>query len=106
MVARKVKVTLNIDDTILQKSEKVLQETNTPRSRAVESFLRYIADPHLYCFSCGEKFFVSKASVCPQCSFVKCIKCKACSCKLSKDTSAAVFHMRRVYEDLIGSRMK
>lgn len=106
MVAKKVKITLNVDETTLRKSEKVLEGRNTPKSRAVDSFLRFVAEPYVYCFKCGEKFFVNKASVCPRCSFVKCHKCMACSCKLSEETSAAVFHMRRVYEDLIGSRIK
>lgn len=106
MADNKIKITLNIDKNVIKKSEKILDEKNIPRSRAVESFLRYLADPHLYCFSCGEKFFVSDASVCSKCSFVKCVKCKSCSCKLTKNTSAAVFQMRRVYEDLVGGRIK
>ena len=106
MATGKVKVTLNIDEDVIKKSEKVLQDKNIPRSRIVESFLNYVGDPHLYCFSCGEKFYVSKAQVCPKCSFVKCTKCSNCSCKLTEQTSSAVFFMRKVYEDLIGGRVK
>ncbi len=106
MVGKKVKITDNVDKDVLQRAEKVLKEKNIPRSRAIESFLKFIADPHIYCFSCGEEFVVSKSTVCPKCSFVKCPKCKGCSCKLSDQTSTAVFHMRKVYEDLIGGRVK
>lgn len=105
-MASKKKITINVSEEIDQKAEKVLEEKNIPKSRAIESFLQFIADPHVYCFSCSEKFFVNKASVCPKCSFVKCPKCGGCSCKLSEETSTAVFHMRRVYEDLIGGRVK
>lgn len=106
MVSDKIKVTLNIAEDVIKKSEKVLEQKNIPRSRAVESYLQYVGDPYVYCFSCGEKFFVSKADICSKCSFVKCTKCKKCSCNLSKETSNAVFHMRKVYEDLIGGRVK
>jgi len=106
MGADKMKVTINIDSDVVKKSEKVLDERNIPRSRAVESFLQYVAEPHIYCFSCGEKFLVKKASVCPKCSFVKCVKCNSCSCDLSEETSKAIFHMRHVYEDLIGGRVQ
>jgi hypothetical protein len=106
MADKKVKVTINVNKEVDQKAQNVLEKKNIPKSRAIESFLQFVADPHIYCFSCGVKFFVSKASVCPKCSFVKCTKCHACSCKLSEQTSAAVFHMRRVYEDLIGGRVK
>lgn len=102
----KIKVTIGIDEDVLKKSEKILSEKNIPRSRIIESFLSYISDPHVYCFSCDEKFFVSKADVCSKCSFVKCVKCKNCSCKLTEQASNAVFQMRKVYEDLIGGRVK
>lgn len=100
-----MKITINVDKDILQRSEKVLEEKNIPRSRAIESFLQFVADPYVYCFSCSEKFFPSKSSTCPKCSFAKCTKCGGCSCKLSDETSAAVFQMRKVYEDLRGGRM-
>jgi cytochrome c-type biogenesis protein CcmH/NrfF len=37
---------------------------------------------------------------------MRCPKCNACGCKLSEETIAAIFHMRKVYEDLLAGRIK
>jgi hypothetical protein len=102
----KGKLTLSIDKSILKDVKNVCENKNIPISRMVETYLRFVSDPNLWCFRCGEEFASSKAQVCPKCSYIICTKCRACGCKLDKETSIAVFHMRRVYEHLLGGRIK
>jgi hypothetical protein len=72
----------------------------------VETYLKFLSDPHLWCFKCGEEFASSDADVCPKCSYIICTQCKACGCKLERESSVAAFHMRKVYEHLLGGRLK
>lgn len=106
MVAKRTKLTLNIDRDILKDAKKVAESKNTPLSRMVETYMKFISDPLVWCFKCGEEFSVSASKVCPKCSYLRCIKCNACGCGLSEDTAVAVFQMRKVYEHLIGGRLK
>lgn len=102
----KTKLTLSINEEILNEARRIAEEKRIPLSRAVENFLEFFAKPKVYCFKCGEKFYVDEAELCPKCGWLVCPKCKACRCGLNEETAIAVFHMRRVYEDLLTGRVK
>lgn len=102
----KTKLTLSIDEKILNESKKIAEEKHVPLSRAVENFLEFFAEPHVYCFKCGEKFVSTESKLCPKCGWLQCPECGVCRCGLDEDTAVAVFHMRRVYEDLLTGRVK
>jgi len=102
----KTKLTLSIDKGILNEAKRTVEEKRIPLSRAVENFLEFLANPKVYCFKCGEKFRVNEAQLCPKCGWLLCTNCGACGCGLSEETAVAVFHMRRVYEDLLIGKVK
>ena len=102
----KTKLTLSINKEILNEAKEIAEEKHIPLSRAVENFLKFFAKPKVYCFKCGEKFYSTSAELCPKCGWLVCPKCKACRCGLNEETAVAVFHMRRVYEDLLTGRLK
>lgn len=102
----KTKLTLSVDKSVLSKAKEEAENKNIPISRVVENFLDFFANPHVYCFGCGGKFTAKEVEVCAKCGWLICPKCKACRCKLSDEIAAAVFHMRKVYEDLLGGRIK
>jgi hypothetical protein len=102
----KVKLTITVDDTILKSAKRAAAERRTPISRAIDGFLRFYSRPEVYCFKCGEKINTAEASVCPRCGWMTCPKCNGCRCKLSEETAVAVYHMRRVFEELLGGRVK
>lgn len=102
----KTKLTLSIDENILNRAKEVSDEKHVPLSRLVENFFQFFNKPHVYCFKCGEKFSSDDAELCPKCGWLICPKCKECRCGLEEDTAIAVFHMRRVYEDLLVGRVK
>ena len=102
----KTKLTLTVDKNILEKAKKVAEEKHIPISRLVENFLDFFAKPEVYCFKCGEKLSSVEAELCPKCGWMICPKCEVCRCGLSDETAVAVFHMRRVYEDLLAGRVK
>jgi len=105
MTDSRVKLTITIDKVVLEVAKKAAKEKGVPISRVVENFLKFFSDPEVYCFKCGGKFRVSTASVCPKCGWLICPECKACRCVLSDEVAEAVFHMRRVYEDLLAGRI-
>ena len=102
----KTKLTLSIDEDILESAKKIADEKYTSVSGLVEKFLDYYGDPWVYCFKCGEKFSSSKSELCPKCGWLICSSCNSCRCDLDEETATAVFHMRRVYEDLLTGRVK
>jgi len=102
----KIKLTVTVDKEIKEGAMRVSREKRIPLSRAIESFLKFFAKPEVYCFKCGEKFSVDEAELCPKCGWMICPNCKACRCGLSEETAIAVFHMRRVYEELLADRVK
>jgi len=104
--SKKTKLTLTIDKDVLEKAKKVAEQKRIPMSRLVENFLDFFAKPEVYCFKCGEKFNSTEAELCPKCGWMICPKCKICRCDLGEETAIAVFHMRRVYEDLLSGRVK
>jgi hypothetical protein len=102
----KAKLTLTVDKNILGKAKKVAEQKRIPISRLIEGFLDFFAEPEVYCFKCGEKFNSVEAELCAKCGWMICPKCKVCRCGLNEETAVAVFHMRRVYEDLLVGRVK
>jgi hypothetical protein len=100
------KFTTTIDRKVLEEAKKKSEEKHIPLSGLVENFLAFFTHPWIYCFKCGEKFSANNGELCPKCGWLKCPKCGACRCGLEEDTAIAVFHMRRVYEDLLAGRVK
>jgi hypothetical protein len=106
MSNRKTKLTISIERKVLEEAKKVSDKKRIPISRAIENFLTFFSNPEVYCFKCGERFNSTQAELCPKCGWMICPKCKVCRCGLSEETAIAIFHMRRVYEDLLSGRMK
>ena len=102
----RVKLTITIAEGVLQKAKKAADEKRIPISRLIENFLEFFINSGVYCFKCGEKFDSSSSKLCPKCGWMICPKCKVCRCGLNEETAVAVFHMRRVYEDLLAGRVK
>lgn len=102
----KTKVTLNVEEKIRKNVQKVLDEKHLTLSGIVENYLKFVANPDVYCFKCGKNFTVNESSVCPKCSFLTCPDCKSCGCPLSEETRVAVFYMNRTYEELLGGRLE
>lgn len=102
----KVKLTVTVDEKVLNEAKKVSAEKHIPLSGVIENFLKFFINPWVYCFRCGEKFSVEKAELCAKCGWLKCSKCGVCRCGLEEDTAIAIFHMRKVYEDLLSGRVK
>jgi hypothetical protein len=103
---KKIKLTLSIDKRVLDVAKLAANQRHIPLSRLVENFLSFFAEPYVYCFRCGEKFAVTEAKVCAKCGWLICPKCNACGCGLGEETAISVFHMRKVYEDLLVGRVK
>jgi hypothetical protein len=101
----KVRQTITLDKNILDEAKKSCDAKHIPLSGVIENFLEFFVKPWVYCFRCGEKFYAD-AELCAKCGWLKCPKCGACRCGLDDDTAVAVFHMRRVYEDLLSGRVK
>jgi len=104
--SHKKKLTTTINKEILDEAKRLCKEKNIKIASILERFLSFFADPWVYCFECGEKFYVKEGELCPKCGWLKCPKCGACRCGLDENTAIAVFHMRRVYEDLLMGRLK
>jgi len=102
----KTKLTLSIDKNALENARKASKERRIPISRLVENFLKWVTKPEVYCFKCGKKFTAPDAEICPKCGWMMCVDCKACRCELTEETATAVFHMRRIYEELLCGRIK
>jgi hypothetical protein len=103
----KTRQTVTVDEDILDKAKKVCEDKHIPLSGAVENFLDFLSRPWVYCFKCGERFIVEDAESCPKCGgWLKCPKCGICRCDLEEDSAIAVYHMRKVYEDLLSGRVK
>ncbi|HID42524.1 MAG TPA: hypothetical protein EYP30_01905 [Archaeoglobaceae archaeon] len=102
----KERLTVTIDRSILEEAKEKARKKSLPVSRLIENFLTFFINPRIYCFKCGKKFSVSEAKLCPNCEWMICPECKACRCGLSEESIIAVYHMRRVYEDLLIGRIK
>ena len=106
MVAKRIKLTLSVNESVLKTARKVAEAKNMPLSRMVETYFKFISDPLVWCFKCGNEFKASQAKVCPKCSYLVCPKSESCGFSLEDDTANAVFQMRKVYEHLFGGRLK
>jgi hypothetical protein len=106
IILGKTKLTLSIDEDILNSAKKIADEKHTSISGLVERFLDFYGDPWVYCFKCGEKFSSSVSELCPKCGWMKCPECGVCRCDLVDDIAIPVFHMRRVFEDLVIGKVK
>ena len=102
----KTKLTISIGEEVLRQAKETSKEKRVPLSGAIENFLEFFSKPDVYCFKCGERFSSDDAELCPKCGWMICPKCKVCRCDLNEETAVAVFHMRRVYEDLLSGRVK
>jgi hypothetical protein len=102
----KTKLTLSVSKEILEAAKLEADKRHIPVSRLVENFLAFLANPRIYCFKCGERFNVNGAKVCPKCGWLICPECTACGCNLSDDVATGLFHMRKVYEDLLAGKVK
>jgi len=101
----KEKLTTTIDKQVLENAKKICEEKHIPIAGILENFLSFFTNPWVYCFDCGKKFYVKDGELCAKCGWIKCPKCGACRCGLDERTAVAVFHMRRVYEDLLIGRI-
>ncbi|MHA1593809.1 MAG: DUF6364 family protein [Candidatus Baldrarchaeia archaeon] len=106
MGARKTKLTITVDAEILTRAKDTVKGRHLSLSGVIERFLDFFSDPYVYCFKCGEKFRIRSAEICPKCGWLKCPQCDACRCSLGEEAAIAVFHMRRVLEELMGGRLK
>jgi hypothetical protein len=104
--ASKARVTMTIDEEILQRAKKRTEEKHIPVSRLIEGFLDFFSNPKVYCFDCGKEFHSSESELCPKCGWMKCPSCGICRCNLDEDIAKAVFYMRKVYEDLLIGRVE
>lgn len=102
----RVKLTITVDGEVLARAKEEARRRNVTLSRVVENFLRFFSNPEVYCFSCGERFSARSAEVCARCGWLICPHCGACRCGLGDEAAVAVFHMRRVYEDLLSGRVR
>ena len=102
----KPRLNITIDKEVLEKARKMADEKHISLSGLIENFLDFFVDSKVYCFKCGERFSSSDSSLCPKCGWMKCPRCEVCRCDLDDDVAEAVFHMRRVYEDLLIGRVK
>ena len=102
----KTRLTVTVDEGILNKAKEEAGRKRIPVSRLIENFLKFFAKPEVYCFKCGVRFGSVDAQLCPKCGWMICPECKACRCGLSEETAIAVFHMRRIYEELLAGRVK
>jgi len=102
----KTKLTLSIDKKLIQNAKAEADKKHIPISRLIENFLEFFVRPHVYCFKCAEEFESTGAKVCPKCGWLICPKCQACRCALSEEGAVVAYHMRKVYEQLLGGRLK
>ncbi|MBS7649680.1 hypothetical protein KEJ17_08585 [Candidatus Bathyarchaeota archaeon] len=102
----KIRLTVTVDGEVFSKAREAARRRRVPISRLVENFLRFFSEPEVYCFKCGERFSSVEAELCPKCGWMICPKCRACRCIIGEETAIAVFHMRKVYEDLLLGRIK
>lgn len=105
-VKTKEKLNVTVDKKVKQRAIDEAKRKNIPISRLIENFLGFFANPRVYCYKCGQEFHSSNSKLCPKCGWMICPKCGSCGCGLKEETSVAVFHMRRVYEDLLAGRVK
>jgi len=102
----KDKLTTTISKEILERAKKKCGEKHLTLAGIIENFLKFFVNPWVYCFGCGGKFYADEGKLCAKCGWLKCPRCGVCRCELDERTAAAIFHMRRVYEDLLIGRVE
>ncbi len=102
----RTKLTLSVDSEIVRRAKEIARKKKTPLSRLVENYFQFLGNPELYCFNCGEKFEAKASKVCPKCGWLIHAGCGSCRCTLDEETASAIYHMRKVYEDLLGGRVE
>jgi hypothetical protein len=102
----KARLTVTVDKGVLKSAKEAAKRKRIPLSRLIETFLDFVAKPEVYCFKCGERFSSTETELCLKCGWMLCPKCNTCQCKLSEETAVAIFHMRKVYEELLAGRVK
>jgi hypothetical protein len=102
----RTKLTVSLDSKILERAKREARNKRIPLSQAIENFLSFFVDPTLYCFKCAASFTPTGSSVCAKCGWLSCPKCGACRCVLGEEAAVTAFHMRKVYEQLCGGRLK
>ena len=90
----RTKLTLTVDPDVLAEAKAKAQSQHTSISGLVENFLQFYSEARLYCFSCGVALDVTEQETCAK-----------CGCDLGDEARQAVFHMRRVYEELLAGRV-
>ena len=91
----KKKLTLTVNESTIAEAKKKAAEMGLTLSRIVENALKFFANPEVYCFSCGFKFKVEEAEICPKCGWYKCPKCGSCGCHLGEEGAKVAFYMRK-----------
>lgn len=102
-VMAKKKITLTVDDIVVDKAKKKSRELGLSISRIVENALNFFANPSVYCFKCGQKFLIKLSVMCPRCSWYKCPKCGACACKLGDEGIKVAYFMRKTLIEIFAS---
>lgn len=105
IMSTKSRLTVTVDQDILEEAKKITKEKRLPLSGIIENFLEYLIDPYVYCFNCGKKFHSKETDTCPKCTMMICPGCNTCSCDLDETTSQAIYQMKKVYEDLLKGRV-
>lgn len=106
MSMNKSRLTITVNPLILEKAKKLSEEKHVSLSGLIENFLDFFVDPQVYCFKCSLKFSSSNSEICPKCGWMKCPHCGVCRCDIDEDNAEVIFHMRKVYEDLLMGRVK
>jgi len=99
----KKKLTLTVEETIIEKAKKRSHNLGLSISKIVENALNFFADPSVYCFKCGHKFLIRSSQICPRCSWYKCPKCGACACDLGDEGIKVAYYMRKTLMEIFAS---
>jgi len=106
MAKERTKLTITINRELLENVKEKAHKKGLTLSKLIENFLDFYVNPKLYCFKCGRDFRAGETEICSKCGWLICPHCGACRCNLSDDVASAVYHMRRVYEDLLIGKVK
>jgi len=101
----KTKLTLSVDRNLLKEAKSRAAKRHLTLSGLIDEFLAFFTRPQLYCFKCGGIYDVETSKVCPKCEWSICPRCQTCKCQLGEEASKVAFHMRKVYENLVGGRL-
>ncbi len=100
----KRKLTLSIDENIINLSKKLAAEKGVTLSRIVTNALKFFIDPNVYCFSCGKKFRIKTSSICTKCGWYICPSCGSCACSLREEGARVAYYMRKTLMEVFLSQ--